>query len=59
MDSQQEEIAKLVEQLMEEMKKDSPDTDIVHQLNLKIDDLVMDLFDLKEEEKQIVRNFVV
>lgn len=59
MDSQQEEIAKLVEQLMEEMKKDSPDTDIVHQLNLKIDDLVMDLFDLKEEEKQIVRSFVV
>lgn len=41
------------------MKKDSPDTDIVHQLNLKIDDLVMDLFDLKEEEKQIVINFVV
>ena len=58
-DSQQEEIAQVVEQLMEEMKKDSPDTDIVYQLNLKIDDLVMDLFDLTEEEKQIVRNFEV
>ncbi len=58
-DTQQEEVAQLVVQLMEEMKNDSPDTDIVHQLNLKIDDLVMDLFDLKEEEKQIVRNFEV
>ncbi|MCG9913673.1 DUF7149 domain-containing protein [Streptococcus suis] len=58
-DSQQEDIAHVVEQLMVEMKKDSPDTDIVHQLNLKIDDLVMNLFDLTEEEKQIVRNFEV
>lgn len=58
-ESQQEEVAQLVVQLMEELKNDSPDTDIVHQLNLKIDDLVMDLFDLKEEEKQIVRNFEV
>ncbi|HAQ3910899.1 TPA: N-6 DNA methylase [Enterococcus faecium] len=58
-DTQQEEVAQLVVQLMEELKNDSPDTDIVHQLNLKIDDLVMDLFDLKEEEKQIVRNFEV
>ena len=58
-DTQQEEVAQLVVQLIEELKNDSPDTDIVHQLNLKIDDLVMDLFDLKEEEKQVVRNFEV
>nr|WP_216365950.1 TaqI-like C-terminal specificity domain-containing protein [Enterococcus cecorum] len=59
MDYQQEEIAQLVEQLMEEMKKDSPDTETVNQLNLAIDDLVMDLFELTEEEKQTVREFEV
>lgn len=58
-DYQQEEIAQLVEQLMEEMKKDSPDTETVNQLNLAIDDLVMDLFELTEEEKQTVREFEV
>lgn len=59
MDYQQEEIAQLVEQLMEEMKKNSPDTETVNQLNLAIDDLVMDLFELTEEEKQTVREFEV
>ena len=44
---------------MEEMKKDSPDTETVNQLNLAIDDLVMDLFELTEEEKQTVREFDV
>lgn len=44
---------------MEEMKKDSPDTEKVNQLNLEIDELVMDLFDLAEEEKQTVRDFEV
>lgn len=58
-DSQQEEIAQVVEQLMEEMKKDSPDTETVNQLNLAIDELVMDLFELTEEEKQTVREFEV
>lgn len=58
-DSQQEDIAQVVEQLMEEMKKDSPDTEKVNQLNLEIDELVMDLFDLAEEEKQTVRDFEV
>ncbi|WP_294592927.1 Eco57I restriction-modification methylase domain-containing protein [uncultured Streptococcus sp.] len=58
-DSQQEDIAQVVEQLMEEMKKDSPDTETVNQLNLAIDDLVMDLFELTEEEKQTVREFEV
>ena len=58
-DSQQEDIAHVVEQLMEEMKKDSPDTETVNQLNLAIDDLVMDLFELTEEEKQTVREFEV
>lgn len=41
------------------MKKDSPDTEKVNQLNLEIDELVMDLFDLAEEEKQTVRDFEV
>lgn len=58
-ESQQEDIAQVVEQLMEEMKKDSPDTETVNQLNLAIDDLVMDLFELTEEEKQKVREFEV
>ncbi|UUM62038.1 Eco57I restriction-modification methylase domain-containing protein [Streptococcus suis] len=58
-DSQQEELAQLVEQLMEEMKKDSPDTEKVNQLNQEIDELVMDLFELTEEEKQTVREFEV
>ncbi|RRR55114.1 type II restriction endonuclease [Streptococcus suis] len=58
-DSQQEVLAQLVEQLMEEMKKDSPDTEKVNQLNLEIDEFVMDLFDLTEEEKQTVREFEV
>lgn len=58
-DSQQEEIAQVVEQLMEEMKKDSPDTETVNQLNLAIDELAMDLFELTEEEKQTVREFEV
>ncbi|HFI0077520.1 TPA: TaqI-like C-terminal specificity domain-containing protein [Streptococcus suis] len=58
-ESQQEEVAQVVEQLMEEMKKDSPDTEKISQLNLKIDDLVMNLFYLMEEEKQTVREFEV
>lgn len=58
-DSQQEEVAQLVEQLIEEMKKDSLETKKITQLNLKIDDLVMDLFGLIEEEKQTVRDFEV
>lgn len=56
---QQEEVAQVVEQLMEEMKKDSPDTEKVNQLNLEIDELVMDLFDLTEDEKQTVRDFEI
>ena len=58
-DSQQEEVAQLVEQLIEEMKKNSLETKKITQLNLKIDDLVMDLFGLTEEEKQTVRDFEV
>lgn len=58
-DSQQEEVAQLVEQLIEEMKKDSLETKKITQLNLKIDDLIMDLFGLTEEEKQTVRDFEI
>lgn len=56
---QQEEVAQVVDQLMEEMKKDSPDTEKVNQLNLEIDELVMELFDLTEDEKQTVRDFEI
>ncbi len=56
---QQNEIADLVKKIIEEMAKEKVKQDLVDSLNIKIDDLVMDLFDLKEEEKQIVRNFEV
>ncbi|OFN92921.1 Eco57I restriction-modification methylase domain-containing protein [Streptococcus sp. HMSC074F05] len=56
---QQDSIAILVEQLMDEMKKETPDSELVSKLNLDIDNLVMDLFDLTEEEKKIVSEFTL
>lgn len=56
---QQNEIADLVKKIIEEMAKEKVKQDLVDSLNIKIDDLVMDLFDLTEEEKQTVRNFEV
>lgn len=56
---QQEEVATFVKELLEEMKQDSPDSEKVNQLNLDIDNLVMDLFELTEEEKQIIREFEI
>ena len=44
---------------MEEMAKEKVKQDLVDSLNIKIDDLVMDLFGLIEEEKQTVRDFEV
>ena len=41
---------------MEEMAKEKVKQDLVDSLNIKIDDLVMDLFGLTEEEKQTVRD---
>ena len=58
-DSQQKSVAILVEQLMDEMKKESPNAELVDQLNFDIDNVVMDLFGLTEEEKQIIRDFEV
>lgn len=58
-DSQQKSVAILVEQLMDEMKKQSPNAELVNQLNFDIDNVVMDLFGLTEEEKQIIRDFEV
>lgn len=55
--SQQNSIALLVEQLMDEMKKETPDSELVNKLNLDIDNLVMDLFDLTDDEKKIVSEF--
>ena len=54
---QQDSIAILVEQLMDEMKKEIPDSELVNKLNLDIDNLVMDLFDLTDDEKKIVSEF--
>lgn len=56
---QQDSIAILVEQLMDELKKETPDSELVSKLNLDIDNLVMDLFDLTEEEKKIVSEFTL
>ena len=56
---QQNEIADLVKKIIEEMAKEKVKQDLVDSLNIKIDDLVMDLFDLTEEEKQTVRDFEV
>ena len=56
---QQNEIADLVKKIMEEMAKEKVKQDLVDSLNIKIDDLVMDLFGLTEEEKQTVRDFEV
>ena len=58
-DDQQNEIADLVVQIMEEMAKEKVNQDLVDSLNTEIDELVMDLFGLTEEEKQIIRDFEV
>ncbi|EPD87533.1 type IIG restriction enzyme/methyltransferase [Streptococcus sp. HPH0090] len=55
--SQQNSIALLVEQLMDEMKKETQDSELINKLNLDIDNLVMDLFDLTDDEKKIVSEF--
>jgi hypothetical protein len=41
------------------MKKETPDSELVNKLNLDIDNLVMDLFDLTEDEKKIVSEFTL
>lgn len=56
---QQDPIAILVEQLMDEMKKETQDSELINKLNLDIDNLVMDLFDLTEDEKKIVFEFTI
>lgn len=56
---QQDSIAILVEQLMDEMKKEKQDSELINKLNLDIDNLVMDLFDLTEDEKKIVSEFTL
>ena len=41
------------------MTKEKVNQDLVDSLNTEIDELVMDLFGLTEEEKQIIRDFEV
>lgn len=54
---QQEEIAKLVKNLTDEIGKEDKDSTLISDLNLQIDELVMNLFDLTSGEKQKVRDF--
>ena len=42
---------------MDEMKKETPDSELVNKLNLDINNLVMYLFDLTDDEKNIVSEF--
>ncbi len=55
----QNKIAQPVQQLMDEMKKEIRDEVLISSLNTKIDELVMDLFQLTDDEKQSVREFEV
>lgn len=52
-------VAQPVQALMAEMKKENRDNSLISSLNIKIDELVMDLFQLTDEEKQNVRAFKV
>nr|WP_181716067.1 TaqI-like C-terminal specificity domain-containing protein [Arthrobacter sp.]QJS06528.1 type IIG restriction enzyme and methyltransferase [Arthrobacter sp.] len=54
---QQEEIAALVKTLMNEMEKENINISLISELNIDIDELVMELFELTNEEKQRVRSF--
>lgn len=58
-DDCQAKIAQPVQTLMDEMKKENKDKSLISSLNIKIDELVMDLFQLTDEEKQTVREFEV
>lgn len=44
---------------MGEMKKETKDETLISNLNTQIDELVMDFFQLTDEEKQSVREFEV
>lgn len=58
-DKQQDAIAELVQQLMDEMKKNPRDEAMISTLNMQVDEIVMELFGLTEDEKQSVREFEV
>lgn len=58
-EEQQNAIATPVQQLMDEMKKETRDEALILNLNTQIDELVMNLFQLTDEEKQSVREFEV
>lgn len=58
-DDQQNSLAELVKQLMDEMKEDPRHEDLISTLNTQIDEAVMELFGLTEDEKQSVREFEV
>ncbi|MFW7374445.1 TaqI-like C-terminal specificity domain-containing protein, partial [Vagococcus fluvialis] len=53
----QDNLATLVKRIMNENSKIDPDKKNLENLNFKIDNMVMDIFNLSEEEKNVVRNF--
>ncbi|MFW8054399.1 DUF7149 domain-containing protein [Vagococcus fluvialis] len=53
----QDTLAILVKEIMKENSKIDPDKKSFENLNLKIDNMVMDIFNLSEEEKNVVRHF--
>lgn len=58
-DNLQNKVAQPVQQLIDEMKRENRDESLISNLNTQIDELVMDLFQLTDEEKQSVRVFEV
>jgi len=53
----QDNLSTLVKRMLNENSKIDPDKKVLKYLNLKIDNMVMDAFNLNEEEKDVVRNF--
>lgn len=56
-DVQQNEIASIVQNLMVEMEKEIRNKSLISELDLQIDEYVMEIFNLTEKEKQIIRDF--
>lgn len=58
-EEQELKLAKKVEKLMAEIKKETNSKDVVDKLNEDVNETVMDLFCLTEKEKKIIREFEV
>ncbi|EHP0474561.1 hypothetical protein NM910_002562, partial [Staphylococcus pseudintermedius] len=58
-DEQELELAKKVDTLMEEIRKENGNQELIDTLNSQVDEFVMDLFCLSEKEKKIIREFEI